>query len=159
MSLIFKISGALVFLCSFASYDVPSELGCIIFSYIASFWVTLHPIWAKLRPKSCAALSELSWALLSYAAPFWATPHPTEYWAMPHPTELCLTLNELRGTLKNVMSPVHRIFADPHGKIMVLRKNPAKIPVWQKNPLKHTTAYIVLQSNCRWHCDPSFFSN
>jgi hypothetical protein len=31
-----------------------------------------------------------------------------------------------------VMSPVHSSFADPCGKIMVFRENPAKIPVWQK---------------------------
>jgi hypothetical protein len=49
-----------------------------------------------------------------------------------HPSELNLTLNELRGTLKNIMSPVHRSFADPYGKIIVFRENPAKIPVWQK---------------------------
>jgi hypothetical protein len=49
-----------------------------------------------------------------------------------HPSELFLTLNVLRGTLKNIMSPVHRSFADPYGKIIVFRENPAKIPVWQK---------------------------
>ena len=80
--------------CSFAapylSYTVPSEISCILLSYAAPFWATLHPIWAKLRPKSYAAPSELSCALLSYAAPFWATLHPTE---------LRLTLNELRSTL------------------------------------------------------------
>jgi hypothetical protein len=26
-----------------------------------------------------------------------------------------------------------------------------------KNPPKYTTAYIVQQSNCRWHCEPTFF--
>ncbi len=57
-----------------------SELSCILLSY--------------------DALSELSSALLSYAEPFLATLHPTE---------LCLTLNELSGTLKNIMSHAIRI--------------------------------------------------
>ncbi len=26
-----------------------------------------------------------------------------------------------------------------------------------KNPPKYTTAYIVQQSNSRWHCEPTFF--
>ena len=38
---------------------------------------------------------------------------------------------------------------------IVLRKicgeNPAKYPRLSKNPPKYTTAYIVHQSNCRWH--------
>jgi hypothetical protein len=42
------------------------------------------------------------------------------------------------------MSTVYRsLAADPYGKIMVFRENPAKIPVWEKNPPKYTTAYIV----------------
>ena len=122
--------------CTLLSYAAPSwaplhpnELHCTLLRYpvplrYAAFnWVTHHPIWAKLRPKSYAAISELSLALLSYTAPLWA---------MLHPTELCLTLNELRGTLKNLMFPAHRSFADPYDKIMVFRENPAKIPVWQK---------------------------
>ncbi len=36
---------------------------------------------------------------------------------------------------------------------MINRGNPAKIPVWQKNPPKYTAAYIVQQSNSRWHCE------
>ncbi len=28
-----------------------------------------------------------------------------------------------------------------------------------KNPPKFTTAYIVQQSNCRWHCEPTCFSS
>jgi hypothetical protein len=75
-----------------------------------------------------------------------------------HPSELCLTLNELRGTPKNIMSPVHRSFADPYGKIIVFKENPAKITVWQKNPPKYTSAYIVQHSNSRWHCEPTCYS-
>ena len=26
-----------------------------------------------------------------------------------------------------------------------------------KNSLRGTTAYIAQQSNCRWHCEPTFF--
>jgi hypothetical protein len=36
--------------------------------------------------------------------------------------------------------------------------NPAKYPSLTKNPPKYTTAYIVQWSNCRWHCEPTFFS-
>ncbi len=44
--------------------------------WIAAFtWVTLHPVWATLHPKSYAAPSELCCTLLSYAAFNWATPH------------------------------------------------------------------------------------
>ncbi len=35
--------------------------------------------------------------------------------------------------------------------------NPAKYPSLAKNPPKYTTAYIVQQRNCRWHCEPTFF--
>jgi hypothetical protein len=52
---------------------------------------------------------------------------------MLHPSELRLTLNELRSTLKNIMYPARRSFAD----------------------LYH--AYIVQQSNCRWNCERSCF--
>ncbi len=55
------------------------------------------------------------------------------------------------------MFPAHRSFADPYDKIMVFRENPAKCPSLAKNPLKYTTAYIVQQSNSRWHCEPTFF--
>ncbi len=34
--------------------------------------------------------------------------------------------------------------------------NPAKYPSLAKNPPKYTTAYIVQQRNCRWHCEPTF---
>jgi hypothetical protein len=40
--------------------------------------------------------------------------------------------------------------------LMIYRENPAKIPA--KNPPKYSTAYIVQQSNCRWHCQPTCYS-
>ena len=44
----------------------------------------------------------------------------------------------------------------------IIRKNadlnPAKYPSLAKNPPKYTTAYNVQQRNCRWHCEPTFFS-
>jgi hypothetical protein len=43
--------------------------------------------------------------------------------------------------------------------IKICGENPAKYPRLSKNPPKYTTAYIVHQSNCRWHCEPSCFSN
>jgi hypothetical protein len=100
----------------------PNELHCTLLRYAVSLryaafnWVTLHPIWAKLRPKSYAAICELSWALLSctlmsYAAPYWALPHPKNIY---------------------IMFPKYPSFADPYNKIMLFRENPAKIPLWQK---------------------------
>ena len=41
--------------------------------------------------------------------------------------------------------------------IMICGENPAKYPSLAKNPPKYTTAYIVQQSNCRWHCEPNVF--
>jgi hypothetical protein len=35
--------------------------------------------------------------------------------------------------------------------------NPEKYPSMAKNPPKYTTAYIVQQRNCRWHCEPTYF--
>ncbi len=40
---------------------------------------------------------------MSYAAPYWAMPHPK--WAT------------VRGTLKNIIFPAHRSFADPYDKM------------------------------------------
>ncbi len=39
--------------------------------------------------------------------------------------------------------------------MMICRENPAKYPILAKNPPKYTTAYIVQQSNCRWHGEPT----
>jgi hypothetical protein len=41
--------------------------------------------------------------------------------------------------------------------IVICRENPAKYPSLAKNPPKYTTAYIVQQSNCRWHGEPTCF--
>ncbi len=35
--------------------------------------------------------------------------------------------------------------------------NPAKYPSLTKNSPKYTTAYLVQQRNCRWHCEPTCF--
>jgi hypothetical protein len=44
-------------------------------------------------------------------------------------------------------------------KIKICGENPAKYPRLSKNPPKYTTAYIVYQSNCRWHWEHSCFSS
>ncbi len=41
--------------------------------------------------------------------------------------------------------------------IKICGENPAKYPRLSKNPPKYTTAYIVQQSNCRWHGEPTCF--
>jgi hypothetical protein len=41
---------------------------------------------------------------------------------------------------------------------MICKENPAKCRSLAKNPPKYTTAYIVRQSNCRWHCEPTCLS-
>ncbi len=38
-----------------------------------------------------------------------------------------------------------------------IKRNPRESSSLGKNPPKYTTAYIVQQSNCRWHCEPTFF--
>jgi hypothetical protein len=38
---------------------------------------------------------------------------------------------------------------------LVIRKT-RENPSLAKNPPKYTTAYIVQQSNCRWHCERLF---
>ncbi len=43
--------------------------------------------------------------------------------------------------------------------IKICGENPAKYPRLTKNPPKYTTAYIVQQSNCRWHGEPTCFSS
>ena len=39
----------------------------------------------------------------------------------------------------------------------LLMRKPREDSSLGKNPPKYTTAYIVQQSNCRWHCEPTFF--
>ena len=83
-----------------------SELRCTLSELRCALRATLHP-------------SELCCTLLSYATPFRATLHPTE---------LRLTLNDLRGTLKNKWPPLtHRSFADPSGKINNIQWKPREI--------------------------------
>ncbi len=41
------------------------------------------------------------------------------------------------------------------GKINIIERKPRKNCSLGKNPLKYTTANIVQQSNCRWHCERS----
>jgi hypothetical protein len=55
--------------------------------------------------------------------------------------------------LWNIMSPTPPIAASLilPTKLMLYRENPAKFPSLAKNPPKYTAAYIVQQSNCRWH--------
>ncbi len=43
--------------------------------------------------------------------------------------------------------------------VIICSENPAKCPSLAKNPPKYTTAYLVQQSNCRWHCEPTCFSS
>ena len=96
---------------------------------------TLHPTSKRAKPRP----SELRCILLSYAAPYWATPHPK--WATRH--------------LKNIMSHVHRSFADPSYKINDLQRNPAKYPTLETNPPKYSTAYcqlIVLPTGWLFGC-------
>jgi hypothetical protein len=131
-----------------------SELCCTLrvtlhlLSYTAPFWARLHPTWPTMLPKSYAATfwamlysSKLRWFLLSYSAFYWATPHPK--WATRHP--------------KNIMSPVYCSFSDLPTKLMIYRETLQNIPLWQTYPQKYTKAYLVQQSNCRWHCEPTFF--
>ncbi len=87
--------------------------------------------YAAPSERSCALLRSI---LLSYAAPYWATPHP-----------------------KKILSPVYLASLILPTKLMIYRETLQNIPHWQTNPPKYTTAYIVQQSNCRWHCEPTFF--
>ena len=78
------------------------------------YWATLHPTKLCCIQLSYTSPSELSCTILSYAASFWATLYTTE---------LRLTPSELRSTLKNIMYPARRSFADLYSDINdVLRK-------------------------------------
>jgi hypothetical protein len=139
----------------------PTELRCTLRAMLAPFWAKLHP-------------SKLRCTLLSYDAPYWATLDPN--WATLHPKYIppphrsftvpfgkiniikrnscvgknprkCSTALGLRWTL----------LSNTATKLMICRENPGKCPSLAENPSKYTTAYIVQQSNCRWHCEPTFF--
>jgi hypothetical protein len=60
----------------------------------------------------------------------------------------------------NIMSPAPPIAASliHTALIMIYSENPTKCPSLGKNPPKYTTACIVKQSNCRWHCEYTCFS-
>ena len=78
----------------------PSELRFTLSELRCALRTTLLPL-DKLGH------SELRCSLLSYAASFCTL----------FTTELRLALNELRGTLKNIMHSARRSFADPYGEI------------------------------------------
>jgi hypothetical protein len=87
----------------------------------------------------------------SEAAPYFAA----SFWATLHPTELHLTLNELPGKPKKILSPVYLSFADPSNEINDLQRNPAKYPTLETNPPKYSTAYcqlIVLPTGWLFGC-------
>ena len=56
----------------------------------------------------------------------------------------------------HVPRPSHRNAASLILPALLMRK-PREDSSLGKNPPKYTTAYIVQQSNCRWHCEPTFF--
>jgi len=56
----------------------------------------------------------------------------------------------------NVPRPSHRNAASLILPALLMRK-PREDSSLGKNPPKYTTAYKVQQSNCRWHCEPTFF--
>ncbi len=66
-------------------------LRCTPLSYIASYWVTLHPF-------------EFRCTLLSYAAPYWATLHPTMLCCIQL-SYLCRTQSELSCILLSYAAP------------------------------------------------------
>ena len=46
-----------------------------------------------------------------------------------------------------------------NGKINDLQRKPRENSSLAKIPPKYSTAYIVQQSNCRWHCEATCFSS
>jgi hypothetical protein len=52
---------------------------------------------------------------------------------------------DVAEAIYNIMFPAHRSFADPYDKIMVIRENPAKIPVWEKNPQVYHSLYSSIE--------------
>ena len=50
------------------------------------------------------------------------------------------------------------VFFHINSDIVICRENPVKYPSWAKNPPNYTTAYIVQQSNCRWHGEPTYWT-
>jgi hypothetical protein len=78
-----------------------TELRCTLLSYAAPYLIYSAPSGLRYSLR-------ISWALPSYATAFRATLYTIE---------LRLTLNELLGTLKNIIYPAHRSFAHIYGDI------------------------------------------
>ncbi len=98
----------------------------------------LAEVWAT-RHQKCSLTPRRSQLRLSFRRIIPAKNGHVSFWAIKY----------------NVPRPAHCSLADPSDKIMINRENPAKRPSLAKNPPKYITAYIVQQSNCRWHCEPS----
>ncbi len=89
----------------------------------------------------------------SFAASYSALKNIYNLSNLGHPRQGLFSIHS-EAKLYNV--PCHHSCADPTSDIndTYVEKNPAKCPSLAKNPPKYTTAYIVQQSNCRWHCEP-----
>ena len=77
---------------------------------------------------------------------------------LPIAASLILSANIMKKTRRkyNVPRPSHRNAASLILPALLMRK-PREDSSLGKNPPKYTTAYKVQQSNCRWHCEPTFF--
>jgi hypothetical protein len=56
----------------------------------------------------------------------------------------------------NIMSPAPPIASALIPTALLLIEKPHESSILAKNPPTYTTAYIVQQSNCRWHREPTF---
>jgi hypothetical protein len=119
----------------------PWELCCTLPSYAAPYWATLDPNWATVHPK--------------YIPP----PSPHRSFAVPFGKINIVKINSSFGKksaeLLYSLGLRCTLLSNTATKLMIYRENPAKYPSLAKSPPKYTTAYIVQQSNCRWHCEPS----
>jgi len=78
---------------------------------------------------------------------------------LPIAASLILSVNNIKKKPRrkyHVPRPSHRNAASLILPALLMRK-PREDSSLGKNPPKYTTAYIVQQSNCRWHCEPTFF--
>ena len=78
---------------------------------------------------------------------------------LPIAASLILLVNNIKKKPRwkyHVPRPSHRNAASLILPALLMRK-PREDSSLAKNPPKYTTAYIVQQSNCRWHCEPTFF--
>jgi hypothetical protein len=75
------------------------------------------------------------------------------------PRNICITLKgpgaekRLAPRRYNPATPAIPCF--PAG--LNYHRKPREMSQFGQNPPKYSTAYIVQQSNCRWHCEPTFF--